>query len=255
MNDPRQADVDEAARLFDAAERDGAAPLPELMAVDLCVLGAALQSVFDQQVWRTWLGLDEATRDEFVVNVLNGLARRRLLDQPADLADSTPVLRARAPLALIMAARSQPAFVGICSAGDLERGAPRMYGIAEEGRGLRAVLVEQASADRAGFGAAGAEQLAPAEDRARAGDLDQVYRYALVSPKQAIRMLVSWLRADTGSRAPAFGPGAGVPRVFDVYRHDNGEQLSRRQVVAAESQPDNALEASLTELLSLGSAA
>jgi hypothetical protein len=95
MTDPRQPDVEQARRLLDTAERDGVALLPELMAVDLCVLGAALQSVFDEPVWRRWLALDDATRDRFVLDVLDGLAHRRLIDPPEghDLA----ALRMHAP--------------------------------------------------------------------------------------------------------------------------------------------------------------
>lgn len=228
MTDPRQPDVEEARRLFDAAEHDGIVPLPELLAVDLCVLGAALQSVFDEPVWRSWLALADATRDRFVLDVLNGLAHRRLLDPPADQHDSA--LRVRAPLGLIMAARSRPAFVAVCSVGEVQRGAPRMYGIAEDGRGLRAVLTEQVSAERIGLGTGHRERLDRVEDRARSGDLNQIYKYALMSPERAVQVLASWLRPE-GDRSVS---GATAPRRLDLYRHRKGQPLTREQVMVTE---------------------
>lgn len=58
QSDPRQPDVEEARRLLDTAERHGVALLPELLAVDMCVLGTALQSAFDEPVWRSWLAAE-----------------------------------------------------------------------------------------------------------------------------------------------------------------------------------------------------
>lgn len=224
MTDTRQPDVDEAWRLFDAAERAGVASLPELLAVDLCVLGAALQSVFDEPVWRSWLALKDATRGGFVLDVLNGLAHRRLIDPPANENDSA--LRVHAPLGLIMVARSRPAFVAVCSVGEVQRGAPRMYGIAEANGGLRAVLAEQVSAERIGLGTGHRERLCPAEDLARAGDLNQIYKYALMSPGQAVHVLASWLQPGSDHGLS----GATAPRRLDLYRHRESQPLTREQV-------------------------
>lgn len=230
MTDLRQPDVDETRLLLDTAERDGVALLPELMAVDLCVLGAALQAVFDEPVWRSWLALADATREGFVLDVLSGLAQRRLIDPPAD--QDVSALRVHAPLGLIMVARSRPAFVVVCSVGEVQRGAPRMYGIAEDGRGLRAVLAEQVSAERIGLGTGHRERLDPVEDRARPGDLNQIYKYALMLPGQAVHVLASWLHAEDGS-------GAIVPRCLDLYRHREGQSLTHEQVtVTADADGD-----------------
>ncbi|MGH3720339.1 MAG: hypothetical protein ACRDRI_16140 [Pseudonocardiaceae bacterium] len=224
MTDPRQPDVDEARRLFDTAERDGVALLPELLAADLCVLGAALQAVFDEPVWRSWLTLADVTRDKLVLDVLNGLAHRRLVDPPAD--EDSSALRVHAPLGLIMAARSRPAFVAVCSVGEVQRGAPRMYGIAEDGRGLRAVLAEQVSAERIGLGTGHRERLDRVEDRARLGNLNQIYKYALMSPGRAVHILASWLHPEGGHDVP----GVTAPRRLDLYRHREGQPLTREQV-------------------------
>lgn len=227
MTDLRQPDVEEVRRLLDAAERDGVVRLPELMAVDLCVLGAALQSVFDEPVWRSWLALLDSTRDKFVLDVLNGLAHRRLLGPPSD--EGVSALRVRAPLGLIMAARSRPAFVVVCSVGEVQRGAPRMYGIAEDDRGLRAVLAEQVSSERIGLGTGHRERLDGVEDRARPGDLNQIYKYALMSPGQAVHVLASWLRPESNRGVP----GATAPRRLDLYRHRKDQPLTREQVTVS----------------------
>jgi hypothetical protein len=125
-----------------------------------------------------------------------------------------------------MAARSKPAFIAVCSMGELQRGAPRRYGIAEDGRGLRGVLAEQVSAERIGLGTGHRERLRPTEDRARAGDLNQIYKYALMSPGQAIQVLARWLH-------PEGGHGTAVPRRLDLYRHREGQPLTQEQVTVS----------------------
>ena len=100
---------------------------------------------------------------------------------------------------------AEGAFVCVGSPGD---DAPRLYGLAEEMLGLRAVLVEQASADRV-------EQLP--------GELGRVYRYGLLSPEQARRTATAWLRAEPG-------------RQVDVLRHREGAQLTRVRVTAEEAE-------------------
>ncbi len=224
MIDERQADVAEAQRLLAAAQRDGAVSLPELIAVDLCALGAALQSMFDELVWRSWVALPDSVRDEWATASRTGLVRRRLLDPPALVKGADDALAARvAPaLALIMAARSRPAFIAVGSAAGNQRGAPRMYGIADTVRGLRAVLVEHASAERIGLGTGERLTLPPALDRERAGDLHQLYQYLLVSPERAVRVLSTWLTTSPG------GSNAGGDiRTVDVFRHQEGADLTR----------------------------
>ena len=227
--DPRQADVAEVQRFLVAAARDGAAPLPDLIAVDLCALGGAFQSVFDEPVWQAWVNLPDDYRDELAGDSFRGLVGRRLMDppQPDPEAGGESVARVAPPLALIMMARSRPAFVVQCALDGEQRGAPRMYGIAEDGLGLRAVLVERASNERIGLGVREHVTLSAAEDRARADDLHQLYKYLLLSPARAVSVLASWACADQP-------PGT---RTLDLYRHRAAEQLTRTTVTVLR-QPD-----------------
>lgn len=225
MIDDRQADVAEAEHLLAAALQDGAAPLPELIAVDLCALNAALQSMFDEQVWRTWVALPDEVRDEFAAAARAGLVRRRLLDPPAsaDKADAAVPARVAPALALIMAARARPVFIAVGSVAGNQRGAPRMYGIADTTYGLRAVLVEHASAERLGLGTGERLTLSPAADRQRAADLHQLYQYLLAAPDRAVQVLSAWLTASPGGG----GNAESAARVVDVFRHPEGADLTR----------------------------
>ncbi|TNC26031.1 hypothetical protein [Amycolatopsis alkalitolerans] len=195
---PRAADVAEARRLFDAAEQNGLAPLPDLLATELCVLGAPAHSLFDEAIVRAWAELPEAAREELVVNALNGLHQRRLLDPPADPDD--PTLRMHAPLATIVTGRAHPSFLAVCTAECASQDAPRMYGVAEQGRGIRVVLVERPSTNRLNPHTGDVEELAPEED----GNLNQIYQYLLVSPGEAVRALGAWLHSDAEYRVEFF---------------------------------------------------
>jgi hypothetical protein len=97
-----------------------------------------------------------------------------------------------------------------------------MYGIADTARGLRAVLVEHASAERIGLGTGERLTLPPAVDRERAGDLHQLYQYLLVSPERAVRVLSTWLTASSSG-----GNAEGDTRTVDVFRHQDGADLTR----------------------------
>lgn len=230
MTDPRLGDVREAEQMLAAVERDGAVKLPELIAVDLCVLRAAMQSVFDEPVWRAWMNLPDAYRDELTADVLNGLVRRRLMERPTSNQDedTPPMSRVAPPLAMIMAARSQPAFIAVCSVDGEQRGGPRLYGVAEVERGLRAVLVEQQTLERIGFGTSGRVKLSAEEDRRRVDDLHQLYRYILVSAEQAVKLLVSWL---TESQA-GIHDDLGAEQAVDIYRHREGEPFTGERLAA-----------------------
>jgi hypothetical protein len=222
--DPREPDVREVERFLTAAARNGAVALPDLIAIDLCALGGAFQSVFDEPVWKAWVDLPDGYRDELAGDAFRGLVGRRLMDppHPEPEAGGEPVARIAPPLALIMMIRSRPAFVVQCALDGEQRGAPRMYGIAEAGTGVRAVLVERASNERIGLGVRQHVTLSPAEDRARADDLHQLYKYLLLSPERAVQVLASWLSTDQP-------PGE---RVLDVYHHRDGEPMTRSRMTA-----------------------
>lgn len=191
--DSRQPDVAEVERFLAAVSRDSGEALPDLIAIDLA-------------------------GDSF-----RGLVGRRLMDppEPEPEAGGEPLARIAPPLALIMTARSRPAFVVQCALDGEQRGAPRMYGIAEDGIGLRAVLLERATADQVGLGVRQHVTLSPTEDRARADDLHQLYKYLLQSPDQAVQVLASWLTTDQ----------PGGERTLDLYRHRNAEQVTRMVIV------------------------
>jgi hypothetical protein len=227
--DPRQPDVAEVERFLVAAARDGAVALPDLIAVDLCALGGAFQAVFDEPVWRAWVNLPDDYRDELAGDSFRGLVGRRLMDppRPEPEAGGQSVARVAPPLALIMMTRSRPAFVVQCALAGEVRGAPRMYGIAQDGVGVRAVLVERASNERVGLGVREHVTLSPDEDRARADDLHQLYKYLLLSPARAVAVLASWLCADQPAGS----------RTLDVFRHRDAEQLTRA-TLTADRQPD-----------------
>jgi hypothetical protein len=237
MIDDRKTDVAEAERLLEAARQGGVVPLPELIAVDLCALGAAWQSMFDEPVWRSWVALPDSLREELTADSRAGLVRRRLLDLPPSVesVDGTQAFRVAPALALIMAARAHPAFIALGSAAGGQRGAPRMYGIADMVCGLRAVLIEHASAERIGLGTGERLTLPPALDQQRAGDLHQLYQYLLVSPERAVQVLSKWLTTSPGDGRDADG-GA---RTVDVFRHRQNADLTRDRlsVTASPSGP------------------
>lgn len=222
--DPRQADVAAAEALLVAAARDGAALLPDLIGVDLCALGAAFQAVFDEPVWRAWVNLPDAYREQLTGDAFRGLAGRRLMDPPQSVpeAGGRPLARIAPALGLIMMARNQPAFLVQCAVDGEQRGAPRMYGIAQEDMGVRAVLVERASNERIGFGVQQHVVLSRAEDLARRDDLHQLYKYVLLSPGRSISTLASWLCDDRSA----------ATRTLDLYRNSEGEGLTRIRLTA-----------------------
>jgi hypothetical protein len=230
--DPRQADVAEVDRILAAVQRNDAVPLPDLIAIDLCALGGAFQAVFDEPVWRAWVNLPDGYRDELAGDAFRGLVDRRLMDPPRSepAADGRPLARIAPPLALIMMTRSQPAFIVQCARNGEQRGAPRMYGIAQDAVGVQAVLVERASNERVGLGVREHVVLPASEDLARADDLHQLYKYLLLSPTRAVTVLASWACADR----------PGDTRTVDVYRHRGGEQPSRSRLMV-DRQPDGEL--------------
>lgn len=230
--DLRRADVAETERVFAAVDRNGAVALPDLIAVDLCALGAAFQAVFDAPVWQAWLQLPDAYRNELATDAFRGLIHRKLMNraEATPRTGDTPVARLAPPLALIMMTRAQPAFVIQCTSNGRQRGAPRMYGIAEDGLGVRAVLVERASRDRIGFGVSERVTLSPAEDEARSGDLNQLYQYLLLSPARAVDLLTSWLTETDPSSQTS-------PRILDLYRHREAELITRARLTVL-GQPD-----------------
>ncbi|MCX5422883.1 hypothetical protein [Streptomyces sp. NBC_00078] len=208
--DPRQADADAAQALMDQVERDGAVQLPALSTAELCVLGAMQATLIDEVSWSWWSGMTEAERFGLSAMALKFLVHRGLLDEPEpgaieDVSTENVDLPARPLLAMILAGRTQPAFVVIRAEG--AKAAPertRLYGIAEEGRGLRAVLAETG----------------PGKLPTRFGP---AYEYALVSPAEAVNSLLRWVnRAPAGHKL-----GRRRPKIIDVYQPNKGAGPAR----------------------------
>ncbi|WP_328319027.1 hypothetical protein [Streptomyces sp. NBC_00388] len=252
--DPRQADVDASQALLDQVERDDAVQLPALSTAELCVLGAMQTTLVDEDAWSWWSGMAEAERFELSAMALKFLVHRGLLDEPdpaqasgAGTEENTPGesvgLPVRPLLAMILAGRTEPSFIVVRREGS--KGGPdrmRLYGIAEEGRGLRAVLAEEATGNHV-------SRFGPA------------YKYVLASPAEAVRSLLRWVdRAPAGHRfgrrpskvidvyQPNKGSGPGLDR-FEVRRSSAGLSVERNASGAPVACDEEALGRQLGELL------
>lgn len=232
--DPRESDVAQAERLFALAERDGAVRLPDLLAVDLCALGVGGQALVDGPVLATWAGLDADARARLAVQALSGLALRGLLDPPDEQAASdtaeTVSLRLRAPLSMILAARTRPTLLAVCTVpGQQQYAEPRLYGVGDAASPVRALVCEQATRDRVEFGTGERVELTDQQAVERAGELNQVFRFALFSAHRAGRVLASWAAAPVA--APnGQDPGSPPARVVEVYRNTEVTGLVRDRV-------------------------
>lgn len=209
--DPRQSDVEGAQALLDQVERDDAVQLPAVSAAELGTLGALQAALVDDDAWSWWTGMPDAERFALSAMAMKFLIHRGLADPPdpdtvravdtdAGDGDGEVAVRVGPLLGLILAGRLRPAFVAVRRDG--ARSAPdrmRLYGIAEEGGGLRAVLAEEATGKPAAhFGPA--------------------YQYALVSPAEAARSLVRWAKRSPGRLSLGRRPA----KLIDVYRPDTG---------------------------------
>jgi hypothetical protein len=160
--------------------------------------------------------MTQAERFELSAMALKFLVHRGLLDEPYDpyapefgaiAGDSAEnvTLPVRPLLAMILAGRTRPAFVVVRA--EESNAAPermRLYGIAEEGRGLRAVLAESG----------------PGKLPTRFGP---AYEYALVSRAEAVNSLLRWVgRAPTSHKL-----GRRRAKIIDVYQPDKGSGPAR----------------------------
>ncbi|WP_405944074.1 hypothetical protein OHA44_15855 [Streptomyces sp. NBC_00144] len=218
--DPRQADVEASQALLDQVDRDDAVQLPALSTAELCVLGAMQATLVDEDAWSWWSGKAEAERFELSAMALKFLVHRGLLAEPepgpaeqdpgpgdesgasetGDAPGESVGLPVRPLLAMILAGRTQPSFIVVRREGaKAEPDRMRLYGIAEEGRGLRAVLAEEATGNHV-------SRFGPA------------YKYVLASPAEAVRSLLRWVdRPPAGHRF-----GRRPSKVIDVYQPNKG---------------------------------
>lgn len=201
--DPRQADVAGAQGLVEAALRRGAVRLPDLSEAELCAVGAATQSLIDGDTWARWRSLSDTQRGLLTEMAQDLLVTRKLLvpPQPATGPAATGEIPARPELGIILTARARPTVIAVCHPdGPDHAHQPRMFGVAEQGTGLRVLVTEHLTTQRA--------------DPVR-NVLGRVIEYFLLSPQQAGRTLASWAaeparRGGLRRQRPA--------RVVGIYR-------------------------------------
>jgi hypothetical protein len=197
--DPRQADSDAVRALLHQATAlsAGAVRLPAMTAAELCVLGAMTTALIDAGAWSWWTSAPPARRPALREMAWQFLAYRQLVtSEPVgrEAADRGRV-RVAPPAALIVAGRTQPAFIVLCRSGVTgEPQQTRMYGIGDRESGMRAVLIEDAKTGQVGWAG-------PA------------YEFGLASVTAAGRALAHW--AATPGPAP---PGPDRSRLIDIHR-------------------------------------
>jgi hypothetical protein len=210
--DLRRADVEEAERLLATADRAGLAPLPSLLAVDLCLFGGHRQAMFDESVLGTWAALTGEARKEFGGEALGDLVRRGLLSREPSRGYGEPAAsryRLHPALAMILSTRTRPVWLAACSVASTAMTGPRVYGLGTSVEPLRASVVEMPR-----------EQPSTEPAAPDLADLGKVYDYALASTPKAADLLAEW----------ALLPARGAVRQVAIYHHPEGRPLSRLRV-------------------------
>jgi len=218
--DPRAADVAGVTQLLSTAAAEGAAKLPMLSAAELYTLCGTSQVLTEENEQQRWAAMTGPARAGLASAATDFLLDRGLLRRPAQDASgaaTTPTdpratdgshpadLPMSPPLALIITARQYPAVVaaGTRRAGGGAAGAPRMYGLAEDGSPLRAVVVEMVTGrTHKLFG--------------------PLHEFVLMSPAAAGSALAAWARTPlrTGLRRQP------QDRTVSVYRNRPGHGLT-----------------------------
>jgi hypothetical protein len=147
-SDAESASAGEFLKFFLELKVGRARTLPYFVAAELCTMGAMNTSLIDEDVWSWWTQMATADRYPLMLSALNHLVERELLDPPADDQTYEPgpevLLRARPELAVVVAARTRPAFVVLQRLG--ADGDPRfelrMYGIPGRVAGFSGVIAE-----------------------------------------------------------------------------------------------------------------
>lgn len=210
MTDPRAGDVAVAERLIEQAGTDGIAKLPALSAAELWVLCGDQQVLADEAESRWWAAMPDAERQKYATAMVDFLVHRELVRRPDEPGSTS--LPMTAGLAMVVAARQSPAVVVVCTNADGQADqAPRMYGLAQEGRSPRAVVSEVV--------------FPPKEE-----SFGPMHHFSLVSPERAGRILATWATAREKAGFLSRKPKPGL-RVIDVYHHRTGEDLTRDRLV------------------------
>jgi hypothetical protein len=221
MADPRAGDVAQAERLLAQAAYQGAAKLPALSAAELWVLCGDRQVLADDAEARWWAAMPEPERESLAVAIVDLLASRGLLHragnegsggsgQPAG-EDSPPPMPMAPELALIVAARQQPAVVAVAlTAEGSAEGAPRMFGLAESDQRPRVVVAEYIS-----------------EKVTR--PFGRLHHFSLLSVQRGGHALATW--ATEQNRGLLARRGKDKRRIVDVYRSQSAPPLTRDRVI------------------------
>jgi hypothetical protein len=172
-------------RLIDASAR-GAVDLTVLSGVELCALGATGQALFDTAVAQAWGALADGAREVAQNESLDGVARRKLLEQ--------------AEFNVAMGARTDPTFALVTELDGVDERSLKMFGLGDQVNPLQAVVVESPIAAPAGY-----------EHLKRMGPLGWFYRYTLVSREIAASLLIRWTQLALPRKAKG--------RVITTFRH------------------------------------
>lgn len=190
--------------------------LAALGGLDLCVLGAPKHALCEEDLANAWLGLPRRRRRKITEVATESLLKRGHLIADGGTKSADIDTYALDPaLGLVVAARSRPAFIVVTAIGATRTRTPRMYGVGDEDKPVRAVVVEQPAA-----------MPLPREEVphvAKMGPFGRLYRYILVSPDTATDWLASWLFQSVPE--PLRTADAPLPaRLVSVYHQGKGRK-------------------------------
>lgn len=205
-----------ARELLSSVDEPEPAALPSLVALEMLVLGAGRQVLFDEPAVRGWNALPEGARSEFADDVIANLTQRGLLHPNDPMPTQSRQLRIHPALAVILTARTFPTWVAVCSDQHSGRSDLRMFGLGDTDDAFLGAVVEVREEAEPG------EKQPP--DNLRA--LTATYTYRLVSTLAASKMLADWV----------VSPDAPVSaRQIELLHHREGEQMRSRRIEPAQS--------------------
>src|SRR5580704_16708307 len=188
----------EAQRLIDSAADVPFEELVTLSALELCVLGAPRQALFEEPVASAWTGLDKRRRGRLIEETTAAMVARRLLaPDPRQPADDIYVVQPA--LGIVLAARSRPAWIVLTETARPDLRPPRLFAFGDVAEPVRGVVVEEPAALPAAVASGPAAR--------KLGPLARLYRYVLVSQDRAAQVLAEWAIAPPPA-PPATGPAA-----------------------------------------------
>jgi hypothetical protein len=198
------------------------APLPPLSAAELWVLCGTDQVLADEAELSWWNRKTEAQRRAMATSIPDLLRERKLIgDANSDQgAAGDPARLPMSPaLAMVVAARQRPSVVAVGIRADgSTNGTPRMFGLATDGRPLRAVV---------------GEYIGDPMPRPYGPVLGPQHKFSLLSAARAGHVLAVWAGNSgirPGVRGRMRGLGPGKTRVIDVFRYSRGQPPSPERV-------------------------